>query len=94
MLAYFAALSVLASAALGAITPTSPDSTTKVDVGGTVNALWNVDTTGTWKNMFVQLMTGDNLNVSFRAQSAFFASVTVGENLIGAVDVVRRSADR
>ncbi|ORY32091.1 hypothetical protein BCR39DRAFT_58663 [Naematelia encephala] len=42
------------------ITPTSPDSTTTVKVGDTIQALWDVDTTGTWTDVTCQLMTGDN----------------------------------
>lgn len=49
-----------------AVTPTSPDGSTVVKVGSPINALWSKDTTaGTkWNNMQIQLMTGDNLNVS------------------------------
>lgn len=53
-----------ASAARAAVTPTSPESATVVRVGGQMNALWAADTTGTWTDMTVQLMTGDNLQVS------------------------------
>ncbi|KAI9638419.1 uncharacterized protein MKK02DRAFT_42810 [Dioszegia hungarica] len=52
-----------ASAARAAVTPTSPESATVVRVGGQMNALWAADTTGTWTDMTVQLMTGDNLQM-------------------------------
>jgi hypothetical protein len=54
-----------ALAAHAIITPTSPDSSTVVKVGGQITALWNADTTGSWTNVEIQLMTGDNLNVRY-----------------------------
>lgn len=48
-----------------AVTPTSPESATTVRIGQPLTALWSADTTGTWTDMTVQLMTGDNLNVSY-----------------------------
>jgi len=47
------------------VTPTSPDSATVVRVGEQITALWTADTTGTWTDVEIQLMTGDNLNVRF-----------------------------
>lgn len=68
----FLATAVLAtlSAALGAVTPTSPDSSTVVKVGDDITALWTADTTGTWNSMEIQLMTGPNLNVSSLAAAS------------------------
>ncbi|OXB39317.1 hypothetical protein LQV05_004404 [Cryptococcus neoformans] len=43
------------------ITPTSPDGSTVVKVGDTIEALWNVDSTGGWTDVEIQLMTGSNL---------------------------------
>ena len=58
------ALLAVASPSLAAVTPTSPDGSTVVKVGDDITALWTVDTTGTWNNMEIQLMTGGNLQVS------------------------------
>jgi hypothetical protein len=46
------------------VTPTSPDASTVVKQGDQITALWTADPTGTWKDVEIQLMTGDNLNVS------------------------------
>ena len=56
-------LLLLAAPARAAITPTSPDSATVVKVGDTLNALWTEDTTGSWTDVEIQLMTGANLNM-------------------------------
>jgi len=58
-----AALFAAASPSLAAVNPTSPDSSTVVKVGDDITALWTVDTTGTWNNMEIQLMTGGNLQM-------------------------------
>lgn len=60
MLSLLLALLPLSSAQ---VVPTSPDSSTVVQVGQNINALWTVDTTGTWNDVEIQLMTGDNLNM-------------------------------
>lgn len=49
--------------ARASITPTSPDGSTVVKVGDTIEALWNVDSTGGWTDVEIQLMTGSNLAV-------------------------------
>ncbi|KAK4683685.1 hypothetical protein P7C73_g6547, partial [Tremellales sp. Uapishka_1] len=59
MLAFFLALPFMLPA-LAAITPTSPDASTVVKVGDSIDALWTADTTGTWTDVEIQLMTGDN----------------------------------
>ncbi|KIR57695.1 hypothetical protein I314_06412 [Cryptococcus bacillisporus CA1873] len=43
------------------ITPTSPDGSTTVKVGDTIEALWTADSTDGWTDVEIQLMTGDNL---------------------------------
>ena len=53
-------LLALVAPSFAAITPTSPDSTTVVNEGQSINALWDVDTTGTWTDVEIQLMTGPN----------------------------------
>lgn len=60
------ALLSLLAVAYAVVTPTSPDGSTVVKVGSPINALWNKDTAAgsKWTNMQIQLMTGDNLNVS------------------------------
>lgn len=50
--------------ALAQIIPTSPSGNTVVNAGGDIQALWNADTSGQWTDVEIQLMTGDNLNVS------------------------------
>ena len=59
------ALALPALPSFAAVTPTSPDGSTSVNVGSDIKALWSADTTGSWKNTTIQLMTGSNLNVSF-----------------------------
>ena len=54
----------LSSIAWAAVSPTSPSGDTVVRVGQPLNALWTVDGTGEWTDVVVQLMTGDNLQVS------------------------------
>lgn len=49
---------------LGDVIPTSPDGSTVVKVGEDIKALWDVDTSGQWNDLTIQLMTGDNLAVS------------------------------
>ena len=51
-----------------AVTPTSPESATSVKIGQPLTATWSADMTGTWTDMTVQLMTGDNLAVSLGAR--------------------------
>lgn len=71
-------LSAVPSIANAYATPTSPDSTTVVKVGGEVTALWNADTTGEWTKMTIQvcwphcyrlLKTLAHLFVMFRTHS-------------------------
>ncbi|WRT66854.1 uncharacterized protein IL334_003817 [Kwoniella shivajii] len=45
------------------VSPTSPDGSTVVKVGDKINALWTADSTDNWKNVEIQLMTGDNLQM-------------------------------
>ena len=58
------ALAATALPAWSIVTPTSPDSTTVVKVGDQITAMWDVDPTGTWTDMEIQLMTGPNSPVS------------------------------
>jgi len=60
---FVAALLAAASPSLAAVVPTSPDASTVVKVGDNITALWTADTTGTWKDMEIQLMTGGNLQM-------------------------------
>jgi len=46
------------------VTPTTPDGSTVINEGGSIDAAWTADDTGSWTNMTIQLMTGDNLSVS------------------------------
>jgi hypothetical protein len=46
------------------VTPTTPDGSTVINEGGSIDAAWTADSTGEWTNMTIQLMTGDNLSVS------------------------------
>ena len=46
------------------VTPTTPDGSTVINEGGSIAAAWTADDTGSWTNMTIQLMTGDNLSVS------------------------------
>jgi hypothetical protein len=59
-----ASLLPLLGLASAIVTPTSPDASTVVKQGDQITALWTADPTGTWKDVEIQLMTGDNLNVS------------------------------
>lgn len=45
------------------ITPTSPDGSTVVAVGDSIQALWTIDSTDGWTDVEIQLMTGSNLAV-------------------------------
>ncbi|RSH95648.1 hypothetical protein EHS25_000740 [Saitozyma podzolica] len=58
-----ASLLPLLGLASAIVTPTSPDATTVVKQGDQITALWTADPTGTWKNVGIQLMTGDNLDM-------------------------------
>ena len=53
-----------ALSAMAQIVPTSPSGGTVVNVGQDIQALWTTDSTGQWTDVEVQLMTGDNFNVS------------------------------
>lgn len=58
-----AALLISLPAALGQVSPTSPDSSTVVNVGDDIKALWTADSTGQWKDVEIQLMTGGNFDM-------------------------------
>jgi hypothetical protein len=45
------------------VIPSSPDGSTVVKVGATAEALWTKDSNGTWTDVTVKLMTGDNFNM-------------------------------
>ncbi|WVQ98452.1 hypothetical protein IAU59_005576 [Kwoniella sp. CBS 9459] len=57
------ALTLFSSSVNAIITPTSPDSNTVVKVGDKIQALWTADSTSSWKDVEIQLMTGDNLQM-------------------------------
>ncbi|WVQ71360.1 hypothetical protein IAR50_000888 [Cryptococcus sp. DSM 104548] len=57
----FTTLSLATLAANAIITPTSPDGSTSVKVGDSIEALWTVDSVDDWTNVEIQLMTGSNL---------------------------------
>ncbi|CAE7159206.1 unnamed protein product [Rhizoctonia solani] len=48
---------------LGAPNPTEPSGSSVFNVGAQCTIKWDADATGTWKNMNIQLMTGDNWNM-------------------------------
>ncbi|OCF44718.1 hypothetical protein I317_01407 [Kwoniella heveanensis CBS 569] len=63
-LALTLSLALASTVAVNAIiTPTSPDSNTVVKVGDKIQALWTADSTSSWKDVEIQLMTGDNLQM-------------------------------
>ncbi|KAJ9114285.1 hypothetical protein QFC22_005737 [Naganishia vaughanmartiniae] len=45
------------------VIPSSPDGSTVVKVGATAEAMWAKDMNGTWTDVTVKLMTGDNFNM-------------------------------
>jgi hypothetical protein len=45
------------------VIPSSPDGSTVVRVGATAEAMWTKDANGTWTDVTVKLMTGDNFNM-------------------------------
>lgn len=49
------------------VTPTTPDGSTVVNEGGELDVAWAADDTGSWTNVTIQLMTGDNFQVSRNA---------------------------
>lgn len=50
------------------VTPNTPDGSTVVNEGGTLDVAWAADATGSWTNVTIQLMTGDNFQVSSYAR--------------------------
>ncbi|KAH9851843.1 hypothetical protein C2E23DRAFT_732037 [Lenzites betulinus] len=65
MFSYAAIVALLASAAVVSAdpTPTAPGPGDVFKEGGQCTFTWDVDPTGTWTEMNVELMTGDNLNM-------------------------------
>jgi len=53
----------LALVALAEVTPTDPSPGQVFKPGAACSIAWNADTTGTWKTLNIELMTGDNLNM-------------------------------
>jgi hypothetical protein len=45
-------------------TPLEPHSTTVENAGGRCHIGWKPDTTGFWKSMYIELMTGNNFNMT------------------------------
>ena len=92
-----AAASLFALPAIAQITPTSPSGSTVVNAGSDIQALWNSDTSGQWTDVEIQLMTGDNLQVSFRPSDKASASrwgVGAGVDLMRLVLMVDGSSCR
>ncbi|CAE6499379.1 unnamed protein product [Rhizoctonia solani] len=59
-------LAIVAGAVAGVVAapnPTEPSGTSVFNVGQQCTIKWDPDTTSTWKNMNIQLMTGDNFNM-------------------------------
>ena len=52
-----------ALAALADVTPTEPGPGDVFQQGGSCTIGWNPDQTGTWKELNIELMTGDNFNM-------------------------------
>lgn len=48
---------------VGAPNPTEPSGASVFNVGGDCAIKWDTDSTGSWKKMNIQLMTGDNWNM-------------------------------
>jgi hypothetical protein len=67
----------IAFSALADVNPTSPGPGQVFQQGGTCTIGWDPDTTGTWKTLNVELMTGPNLNMVHLTSpscSIFFSS--------------------
>lgn len=45
------------------VTPTTPDGSTVVNEGDNIDIAWAADDTGSWNNVTIQLMTGDNFQM-------------------------------
>jgi hypothetical protein len=56
------------------VTPNTPDGSTVVNEGQTLDVAWAADDTGSWTNVTIQLMTGDNFQVS--TERAFIVTAT------------------
>ncbi|QRV88574.1 GPI-anchored small secreted protein [Ceratobasidium sp. AG-Ba] len=65
MIAAAAVVAALAGAGMvvAAPNPTEPSSTSVFNVGAQCSIKWDADTLGQWKDMNIQLMTGDNWNM-------------------------------
>lgn len=61
----------LTAAALADLTPTAPGPGQSFKAGTNCTIQWNVDQTGTWKNVTIDLMSGSNNNMSFVANVAW-----------------------
>ncbi|PCH41034.1 hypothetical protein WOLCODRAFT_131665, partial [Wolfiporia cocos MD-104 SS10] len=55
---------LLATRALGDLTPTAPGPNQTFAAGSNCTLSWNADTNGTWKNVTINLMSGSNNNMS------------------------------
>lgn len=54
--------------------PTVPGPGQVFNEGSTCSIAWTPDTTGTWKNLDIELMTGDNINMVFLTSMIFLDS--------------------
>ncbi|KAG8722702.1 hypothetical protein FRC08_012581 [Ceratobasidium sp. 394] len=62
-LAVAGVVAVVAGMVSASPNPTEPSSTSVFNIGKSCTIKWDPDTTGTWKQMNIQLMTGDNWNM-------------------------------
>ena len=58
--------------ALAEVTPTNPGPGDVFQQGGSCTIGWNPDTTGTWKTLNIELMTGDNFNMVHLTSSSHY----------------------
>lgn len=60
--AFFAAfVATLATVSLAEPVPSEPSPGSKFNAGATCHIAWDPDTSGTWKQMSIELMSGSNL---------------------------------
>ena len=60
--AFFAAfVATLAAVSHAEPVPSEPSPGSKFNAGATCHIAWDVDTSGTWKQMSIELMSGSNL---------------------------------
>jgi hypothetical protein len=55
-------------------TPTGPSPGQSFNEGSNCSITWTPDTTGVWKSLDIELMTGDNINMQFLTSMIFLDS--------------------